>query len=246
MRLTHSSSNRGGGVLAQTMTFLLCFAAVVALGWLVLLPGLFTSVVQQRTGFPAKIDYFYANPFTAEVRMRGLVITNPPGFVASNCLEVKQFTAKADLFSLLGGTPVLDMSTIDVGRVTVVTNAQGTTNLDLMSSRLASAVAPSGTVPSDSSLKFLIRSLDLRVNEIVLKDERPGKSSDAVRPLAFQRSYRDFASVSQLNTDLPIRVAEVSKEVAERVSGGLKTFLTKASQPIPQQTSTWADKPKKD
>ncbi len=252
MHLKHSLSERGGGVLTQTVVFVLCAGGMLALGWLVLLPGLFISVIQDRTGFPAKIDYFYANPFTAEVRMRGLVIMNPAGFADANCLEMRQFTAKADLFSLLSRTPVLDMSTIDVARITVVTNANGTTNLDLISRRLVPAsISPAarpGTNPTliGAPLQFLVRNLDVRVNQVVIKDERPGTSPQQVHQLAFQRNYRDVTPETRFNTDLPQAVTAAGKEVGERVNGALKTLLANTTQPIPHQTYAWGDKSKKE
>ena len=137
MLLKPSSTSVAGGARTQILVFLVGTAAAVVLGWIVLLPMLLTSVIQNRTGFPAHIDYFYANPFTAEVRMRGVTLMNPAGFTERNCIEVRLFTAKADLFSLLGSQPILDFSTIDVGRLTLATNVSGTTNLDLISNRLA-------------------------------------------------------------------------------------------------------------
>ncbi len=256
MHLKHSRSKRGGGVLTQTVVFVLCAGGMLALGWLVLLPGLFTSVIQDRTGFPAKIDYFYANPFTAEVRMRGLVIMNPAGFADASCLEMRQFTAKADLFSLLSRTPVLDMSTIDVARITVVTNANGTTNLDLIGRRLAPSptgpAARPGAKPAstngtaDAPLQFLVRNLNVRVNQVVIKDERPGTNPQQVHQLAFQRSYQDVTQETRFNTDLPPAVTAAGKEVGERVNGALKTLLANTTQPIPHQTYAWGDKSKKE
>ena len=225
---------------------------MLALGWLVLLPGLFTSVIQDRTGFPAQIEYFSANPFTAEVRMRGLVIMNPPGFADSNCLEMHQFDAKADLFSLLSRTPVLDMSTIDVARITVVTNATGTTNVDLISRRLAPALtgpaARPGAIPAAprAPLQFLVRNLEVRVNQVVIKDERPGTSTQQVHQLAFQRSYHDVTPETRFNSDLPPAVTAAAKEVGKRVNGALKTLLANTTQPNPHQTYAWGDKGKKD
>lgn len=225
---------------------------MLALGWLVLLPGLFTSVIQDRTEFPAQIEVFSANPFTAEVRMRGLVILNPPGFADANCLEISQFDAKADLFSLLSRTPVLDLSTIDVARITVVTNASGTTNVDLISRRFAPAAtepaARSGAFPAAhrAPLQFLVRNLEVRVNQVVIKDERPGTSPQQVHQLAFQRSYRDVTPETRFNSDLPAAVTAAAKEVGKRVNGALKTLLANTTQPIPHQTYAWGDKGKKD
>ena len=256
MHLKHSRSNRGGGALTQIVVFLLCAGAMLTLGWMVLLPGLFTSVIQDRTGFPAKIDYFYANPFTSEVRMRGLAIMNPAGFASTDCLEVHQFTAKADLLSLLGGAPVIDMSTIDVTRVTVVTNAEGITNLDLISRKFVSEAGfkpnaggkslAASRPAAPSPFQFLVRKLDIGLNEVVLKDERQGKSPQLVHSLSFKRSYNDVTPETRFNADLPADVVAAGKEVGERVSGGLKTLLANTTQPIPHKTYAWGDKAKKD
>ena len=256
MRLKYSRSSRGGGILTQTVVFLLCSGGMIALGWMVLLPGLFTSVIQNRTGFPAKIDYFYANPFTAEVRMRGLVIMNPAGFNDSDCLELRQFSAKADLFSLLSRAPVFDMSTLDVARITVVTNAKGKTNLDLIALRLAPMAAGTSAKsgansardgrPAVTPLQFLVRNMDVSVNQVVIKDERPDAQPQQVHQLAFQRSYRDVTQDTRFNTDLPPAVAAAGKEVGERVTGALKTLLANTTQQVPHQTYAWGDKSKKE
>ncbi|MFA6961046.1 MAG: hypothetical protein WC205_09865 [Opitutaceae bacterium] len=227
--------------------FLMCAFAMLGLGWMLLLPGLFTSVIENRTGFPAHVDYFYANPFTAEVRMRGLAIVNPTGFGNSDFVELRQFTAKADLFSLFGRSPVLDMTTIDVARITVVTNQQGTNNLDLIYRRLASPTDKKSKTgakkaPASSPLQFLVHNLDVRVNEVVVQDERPGKTPEQVHKLAFQRSYREVTPATNFNTDLPPAVAAAGKNVGEMVSGDLKQLVTNATQPIDRKTYAWGDK----
>ncbi|HEY9247943.1 MAG TPA: hypothetical protein VIO38_02380 [Rariglobus sp.] len=229
--------------------FLVCSFAMLGLGWMLLLPGLFTSVIENRTGFPARVDSFYANPFTAEVRMRGLVIVNPTGFAESEFLELHQFTAKADLFSLLGNKPVLDMTTLDIARITVVTNAKGTNNLDLLYKRLAPIPEkkPGGKTaasasPAASPLHFLIRSLDVRLNEVIVKDERPGKTPEQIHQLAFQRSYRNVTSATKFNTDVPPAVAAAGKNVGELVSGNLKQLVSNVTQPLDRQTYAWGEK----
>jgi hypothetical protein len=254
MQLKHSRSTRGGGALIQIMVFLLCTCAILSLGWMLLLPGLFTSVIEQRTGFPARVDYFYANPFTAEVRMRGLAIVNPTGFGESDFLELHQFNAKADLFSLLGKNPVLDMTTVDVARVTVVTNARGTNNLELMYRRLAPELpkktagkSPASSVAAGApdSLNFLVKNLDLRVGEVVVKDERPGKVAKKIHELAFQRSYQNVTPRSNLNENLPVAVAEAGKNIGETVSGDFKQMVSNFTKPIDRKTYAWGDKREK-
>lgn len=232
--------------------FLVCAFSMAVFGWMLLLPGLFTSVIENRTGFPARVDSFYANPFTGEVRMRGLVIVNPAGFAENQFLDLQQFSAKADLFSLLGGSPVLDMTTIDVARITVVTNAQGTNNLDLAYRRLAAHSAkkasadpkakPSASEPGSAPLQFLVRNLDLRLNEVVVKDERPGTRPQNVHQLAFQRKYRNVTPATDFSDNLPAPVAAAGKNIGEVVTGDLKQIVTRATQPSDRKTYAWGDK----
>lgn len=220
---------------------------MLALGWMLLLPGLFTSVIENRTGFPARVDSFYANPFTAEVRMRGLVIVNPSIFGESEFLELHQFTAKADLFSLFGSKPLIDMSTIDVARITVVTNRQGVNNLDLLYRRLSPVASQpaSGTAPRKreaSPLQFLVRNLDVRLNEVVVKDERPGKVARQVHELAFQRNYRNVTPATRFSNDLPPAVVAAGKNIGDVVSGGLKQMVANAIQPVESKTYAWGER----
>lgn len=248
LRLKHSRSAQSGGALTQIVLFLVCAFAMAAFGWMLLLPGLFTSVIENRTGFPASVESFYANPFTGEVRMRGLVVVNPAGFSESKFIDLQQFSAKADLFSLLGKNPVLDMTTLDLARITVVTNAQGANNLDLVYRRLVpaaekKAVAAGKAAPQAASpLQFLVRNLDVRVNEVVVKDERPGKESQNVHQLAFQRQYRNVTPATDFSENLPASVAAAGKNVGEVVTGDLKQIVTRATQPIDRKTYAWGDK----
>lgn len=215
---------------------------------MLLLPGLFTSVIEKRTGFPARVDSFYANPFTGEVRMRGLVVANPAGFSESNFIDLQEFTAKADLFSLIGNRPVLDMTTLDLARVTVVTNGQGTNNLDLVYRRLAgapskkSAATPASGATADSPFQFLVRDLDVRVNQVVVKDERPGKTPENIHQLSFQRNYRNVTPATNFSADLPPAVSAAGKNIGDVVSNDLKFIVTRAIQPPDRKTYAWGEK----
>lgn len=185
--------------MLKTLMCLVCVAATVALGWMLFLPGLLTSVLEKRTGFITRVDSFYANPFKGEINLRGLVMVNPPGFGHSECLDLRQFTAKADLFSLFGSHPVIDMSTIDVARVTVVTNSQGVNNIDLLSRRLSWLPDKNGKgkATADSPLGFLIRHLDVKLGEVVVVDDSGKTPSKRDTPLNFQHTYTNVTSGSK-------------------------------------------------
>lgn len=242
MQLKYSRTTRGGGALLQIMMFIVGAFLMLAVGWILLLPGLFTSVIESRTGFSAKVDSFYANPFTAEVRMRGLVVVNPAGFAESDFLDVKQFTAKADLFSLFGSKPMLDMSTVDVARITVVTNERGTNNLDLIYTRLANRKARTSAKEGPSPLQFFVRNLDVRLNEVVVKDERPGRATTQVHALAFQRTFRDVSPTTKFNEELPPAVAAAGKNIGDVVTGDLKKIVANVTQPIDRKTYAWGER----
>ena len=184
--------------MLKMLMCLVCMAAMLGLGWMLFLPGLLTSVIEKRTGFVTRVDSIYANPFKGEINLRGLVMVNPAGFHHSDFLDLRQFSAKADLLSLFGDHPVIDMSTIDIARVTVVTNAQGVNNVDLLSRRLSllldkkSKAKPGVAV--DSPLKFLIRHLDVKLGEVVVVNDSGETPGQQATPLNFQHSYTNLTS----------------------------------------------------
>jgi hypothetical protein len=244
-KLSSSSSTRiRGGAIMQLMGFLICVVGMVALGWMLLLPGLFTSVIEKRTGFPARVDYFYANPFTSEVRLRGLVVVNPDGF-QGELLELRQFTAKADLFTLLSDRPVIDMSMVDVARISVVTNVGGVNNLDLLYRRLGgtvdkkvkpAATGAASTTLADAPLNFLIRSLDMRLGEVVVADDRTGKVSKQALAVNYQRTYRNVTRATNFASDLSPELVNAGKLVSAVVPGSLGVAIGDATREGPRST----------
>jgi hypothetical protein len=233
----HSSR---GGVMLKMLMCLVCVAAMMALGWMLFLPGLLTSVIEKRTGFITRVDSIYANPFKGEIHLRGLVMANPVGFGHSEFLDLRQFTAKADLLSLLGDHPVIDMSTIDVARVTVVTNAQGVNNVDLLSRRLAwlpdkKAKAKSPADPVDSPLKFLIRHLDVHLGEVVVVNDSGKTPETHLTPLNFQHSYSNITSGDKFLADTAPSLNGVT--LAALLPGDAGRALADATQrALPRQT----------
>jgi hypothetical protein len=139
------------------------------------------------------------------------------------------------------------MSTLDVARITVVTNERGANNLDLIYSRLAKRAAKKpaakGAKPESASpLQFFVRNLDVRLNEVVVKDERPGKTPKQVHALSFQRTYRDVTPDTKFNEELPPAVAAAGKNVGDVVTGDLKKLVANVTQPIDRKTYAWGDK----
>ncbi len=218
-----------------------CMAAMMALGWMLFLPGLLTSVIEKRTGFITRVDSIYANPFKGEINLRGLVMANPVGFGHTAFLDLRHFTAKADLLSLLGDHPVIDMSTIDVARVTVVTNAEGVNNVDLLSRRLAwlpekNVGKPKPGAPAvDSPLKFLIRHLDVRLGEVAVINDSGKTPGTHLTPLNFQHTYSNITSGDKFLADTASGLNGVT--LAALLPGDTGKALDEATQrALPRQT----------
>jgi hypothetical protein len=88
----------------------------------------------------------------------------------------------------------------------------------------------------------LVRNLDVRLNEVVVKDERPGKVPEQVHSLAFQRSYRNVTPATKFNEELPPAVAAAGKNIGEVVTGDLKQLVANVTQPIDRKTYAWGDR----
>ncbi len=228
--------------MLKMLMCLVCVAAMLVLGWMLFLPGLLTSVIEKRTGFITRVDSIYANPFKGEINLRGLVMVNPAGFSHAEFLDLRQFTAKADLLSLFGDHPVIDMSTIDVARVTVVTNAQGVNNVDLLSRRLSwlpdkkAAKGKTTAAPAaDSPLKFLISHLDVHLGEIVVINDSGKTPSKHLTQLNFQHTYTNVTSADKFLAETAPSLNGVA--LATLLPGDTGRALDEATQrALPRQT----------
>ncbi|MBW8781351.1 MAG: hypothetical protein JF599_05620 [Verrucomicrobia bacterium] len=228
-----------GGILFKLLVGLVAFAGMLVLGWMLLLPGLLTSALERRTGFPAKVVSFYANPFKGDIDLLGLTLMNPAGFSPRPFVEVRQFNAKTDTASFFGDRPVIDEAFIDVERVTVVTNADGSNNVDLIYKRLAPlaentnakgkpvAAAPVAPEP----LRFYIRRLEIRFDEIVLVDLRGPRPVERTVHLRFHHTYQDVTSTSQFASETLPGLAVVGKALQALIPGDLGRIIGEATQP---------------
>ena len=233
-------SSRGGVMLKMLMCFA-CVAAMLGLGWMFLLPGLLTSVLEKRTGFIARVDSIYANPFKGEINLRGLVIVNPPGFGRTDFIDLRKFTAKADILSLFGDHPVIDMSTIDLARLTVVTNAQGVNNVDLISRRLAwlsdKKTKAKAAVTEVSPLKFIIHHLDVRLGEVVVVNDSGTKPEETTTPLNFHCTYADITSADKFLAETEPGLVASGTTIAKLIPGDVGRALGEETlRALPHQT----------
>lgn len=221
MNALHTASRRGGAGF-NLLLFLAILFACLAVAWMILLPFAVTRLVQERTGFGIEIQTLYANPFTAKLEARGLVVSNPPAFPRKDFIEAREFRVDAQLFSLFGQRPVIDDLVVNVAVVTLVKDQRGLINTRVFQEGLAgrppesSPQSPSPPAAAPTR-KFLIRHLQLRLDRLVIADYSRGNPDVRELPLNFSHTYENVTSAKQLAAPF----AEIFAPVAGAISGVL-------------------------
>jgi hypothetical protein len=191
-----------GGLLIKLLVVLVLVCVLAAAAWVVLLPGIVSSVVRSKTGFAVKVEKLSVNPFTATVRIKGLVVENPADWPEAGFVDLRQLTADAELFSLFSERFVADEVVVDVAQVTIVRNKQGVLNAmafkERFASRPPSPVEPPPPSRSEPQKKFLIRHLVMKFDKLVYADYSGTRPSTKTYALNIDREMKDVDSVSKL------------------------------------------------
>jgi hypothetical protein len=197
MNPLHKASRRGGGGF-NLMLFLAILFACLAVAWMILLPFAVTKLVQERTGFGLEIQTFYANPFTANLEVRGLVITNPPAFPRKDFVEVREFRADAQLFSLFSHRPVIDYMVVNMTEITLVKDQRGLINTRVFQEGLARPSPDAQPPAAAPGREFLIKRLQVRLDRLVIADYSRRKPDVHEFTLNFSHTYENVTSAKQL------------------------------------------------
>lgn len=179
----------------KLLLLLAILAALGAMAWVVLLPGIVTSVVRSRTGFSIQVERVAANPFTGHAVIHGLVLRNPPGWPLPDFAELREFRTEVNLLSLLGDRFIADEIVVDLPRLTLVVDKRGTWNVAAFKEGLAGASQPDRPAPKQ---EFLIRHLVLRFDQLVYADYSGSKPGRREFNLALRRDLRDVDSVTKM------------------------------------------------
>jgi len=197
----------GGSIRLRFLFSLAVVCACLALAWMLLLPLAVARYVRGHTGFGIEVRSLYVNPFTANVAVRGLVITNPPDFPRKDFFEVREFRADAELFSLFGSRVVVDDAAIDVAGITIVRNGRGLLNVTQFQQGLAGPPAPAGAPggtsgPARPPRQFLIKRLTIGCDRVVMADYSRRRPDVREVNLRFHHVYTDVTSPQQLAAPL--------------------------------------------
>lgn len=188
-----------GGIWLRLMVFLAILFACLAMAWMILLPFAVTRLVRERTGFGIGIQALYVNPFTANLALRGLVITNPPAFPREDFVDVREFRADVRLFSLFRPRLVIDAAVINVAEISIVKDQRGLINASLFQEGL---VGSSSTRPpaeaKEKEREFLVRRLQVRFDRLVIADYSGRRPDVREFNLNFSHTYENVTDARQL------------------------------------------------
>lgn len=193
----------------KLLVFLAVVFAFAALAWMLFLPVVVTSQLRARTGFDATLGQLSVNPFTGEIEVRSLVLTNPPTFPVKEFLELRTFRANANVLSLFSDQPVFDTMTVDIATVTLVKNREGATNAEVFQRHLQAA--PAGPLPKPKSAPtgdrsrgglggkaFLVHRLSLRIDQLVVADHSLRQPRVQDFRLGIDQKYEEVSDLQQI------------------------------------------------
>ena len=173
--------------------------AAAALVWMLFLPLVLTAQLRQRTGFDATVRSLAVNPFTGTVEVRGLVLANPPTFPVRDFVQLREFSANAEVLSLWSDRTVFTSVLLDVASVTLVKRENGQTNAEAFSHNLTLAEDGQPRPPSSRPpRRFLIRRLTVRVDRLVIADHSTRLPTSREYRVGLNQNYTDVTEAKQL------------------------------------------------
>ena len=216
----NSPQPQRGGLLVKLLLFIVMLGAIGAIGWVVLLPSLVVSSLQNRTGFAVKVDQLSVNPLAGSVRLTGVVVGNPSGWPEAGFVNLRQFEADMEVLSLFSDRLVMDSVVLDVAQVNLVKNQSGQINAMLFKDGLSGPegkTEASGATKPASSRGFLIHHLSLKLDRLVYADYSGRKPVTKTYTLNLNRDLTEVDSVTKIISPLTGAALGLATDLAGRL-----------------------------
>ena len=227
-----SKSFQSAGILTKLLFLIGLLFVVGAVAWVMWLPGLVVSQIHSKTGFAVKIDDLSVNPFTAKVAIKGLILKNPDGWPAQDFIELREFKADADFWSLFSSRLVANDVVVDIARCTMVKNQQGVLNATAFSTALSGGGQSGPAKPKGEKKEFLIKRLVLRFDTLVYADYTPAKPAIKEYHLNFNRELRDVDSMAKIVNPIANASIGMLADALSGVANGRTDLLKDAANAI--------------
>jgi uncharacterized protein involved in outer membrane biogenesis len=225
-------SRRRGGCLTKLLFLMLLGVGVLALCWVLFLPMLVVRSLHDRTGFDVSVQDISANPFTARISVKGLVIANPSAYPINDFVHIGEFTADAEFLSLFSDRLVVEEAVVDIRELALVRNAQGERNALVFWKALVGESGPAQPAASVQQEKtpvrkeFLIRKLRLRLDRLVISDGVTDNTQVRKVDLQFSQDYENVTGVAQVTEPIIRQAIAKSGALKELTAKALESFKT--------------------
>ena len=185
---------------AKGCLFLAGLCALLALAWMALLPWAVEREVRSATGFDCRVAVLTANPFTGRVVVRGLSVNNPPGYPAPDFVQLRELLARAQvLSSAFSGRIVIDTLDMDIGKIELVRRREGKLNAsEFMAAFSGPKSGPAEGAAPAKPLKYLVKSLHLRVDQLVVADFSGAAPDEKAYRLNIDQTYANVTDPREL------------------------------------------------
>jgi uncharacterized protein involved in outer membrane biogenesis len=185
--------------MVKILIFFATLFAIAALAWMVFLPRIAERELRAATGFDVSVRVLSANPFTGRLVVKGLSARNPPGYPEPDFIDLESLDSTIDLFSVVtGGQVVIDSLDVNIAKLEIIRLHGGRSNI----AECAAKVAPSSNaVPAKEKTAgrgYLIRTLHVRLGELVLQDYSGSVPEKKVYPLNIIHTYANVTDSRQL------------------------------------------------
>jgi hypothetical protein len=184
----------------KTVLFLCGVFALGALAWMLLLPATVERELRQVTGFDVHIEVLAANPFTGHVAVRGLKARNPPTYPSPDFVGLRELRADVSEFSwLFTDRLVIDDLYIDAEAVQIVRQRNGKSNAgEFMAACSGRSAGGQGGAAPTKPFKFLIKTLRLRLDRLVISDYTSATPEIRTYNLKIDHTYANVTQAKQL------------------------------------------------
>lgn len=184
---------------AKGCLFLAGVLALAALAWMALLPWAVERELRAVTGFDVHVAVLTANPFTGRVVVRGLTANNPQGYPAPDFIQLRELRAEVRVLSwAFSDRIVIDTLDLDVGKIELVRRRDGTMNAgEFMAAFKRGGAGPAGQ-EQGKPVKYVVRSLRLRVDQLVVADYSGAAPDEKTYRLNINQAYANVTDPRDL------------------------------------------------
>jgi len=218
---------------AKACFFLAGALALLALAWMAFLPTVVEHELRAATGFDIHVAVLSANPFTGRVVVRGLTANNPAGYPRPDFIQLRELRAEVRVFSwIFSDRIVIDSIDLDLGKIELVRRRDGTINagefVSMFTRRGSGPVSAAGSAASEKPVKYLVRSLHLRIGQLVVADYSGATPDEKAYGLNIDQTYANVTDPRDLLVPGVVRSLRdfgLRSDVARLLPGGFGSAL---------------------